>query len=117
MYINFSYEPSIQYIDGRIEVFANGVSVGTVVEYLKSDNRLYWEPIIESRVARFQFRNENTLKSVVEELRRYKNEKGKKYLVISSYNSGFVSFLDEAVLKNIGFHRLQNEDPAFMFLE
>ena len=55
--------------------------------------------------------------AVVEELKRYKNEHGYKYLTIWTYNEGYASKLDRDMLERAGFKNLPDEHPACMFLE
>lgn len=117
MDIQFRYEESERFSDGRIEVYANKAKVGTLSSMAVGPDQLCWSPDIDTYNIKFQFRNEETFKAVVDELRRYKNEHGYKYLTIWTYNEGYASKLDKAMLERAGFRYHPDENPACMFLE
>lgn len=116
--INFSYKESEKYTDDAIEVFANDANVGILSSQKNFPGHLMWHPDFEKTYCvRFQFRHEETFLSVVEELKRYKDEHGYKYLTIWAYNGGYASLLDMSLLEKAGFKTLQDMDPNCLFLE
>ena len=76
MEIQFRYKPSERYTDNRIEVYANEAPIGTLSSMAVAPEQLTWYPDDRVYNVKFQFRNEDTLLSVVEELKRYTNENG-----------------------------------------
>lgn len=119
MNIQFKYQKSDRYIDDRIEVFANKAQIGTLscADFMTAaPEQLCWNPDLTYNVS-FQFRNEDTFQAVVEELRRYKNTHGYKYLTICKHNNGYASTLDRGMLERAGFKNLPGTNPAYMFLE
>lgn len=116
MKIQFRYEKSDRYSDGFIEVFANEAQIG-ILSSNAVPEQLEWDPDIEHNNARFQFRKEETFNEVVNELKRYKNEKGFRYLTICRYNNGYMAQLDKDMLERAGFKILPDKHPAFMYLE
>lgn len=117
MDIQFRYEKSERYSDERIEVYANKANIGTLSTMAVAPDQLCWSPDTMTYNVKFQFRNEETFMAVVEELKRYKNEHGYKYLTIWTYNEGYASKLDKGMLERAGFKNLPDEHPACMFLE
>lgn len=117
MSIQFSYEPCERYSDNRIEVHANEASIGTLQSIVAAPDQLTWFPDERVYNVKFQFRNEDTFLAVVEELRRYKNEHGYKYLTIWTYNNGYAAIIDKNLLAKAGFKNIPDMHPACMFLE
>lgn len=117
MGIQFKYEPSKRYTDNRIEVYANEATIGTLSSMAVAPEQLTWYPDDGIYNVKFQFRNKDTFLSVVEELKRYKNENGYKYLTIWSYNHGYAELIDKDLLSKAGFKHLPDMHPACMFLE
>lgn len=117
MSIQFRYEPTNDYTDGRIEVFANKASIGYLISYMPSPNLLNWLPCDGVYSAKFQFRKEETFMEVVRELRRYKEEKGYEYLTIWTFNNGLAYQLDKDMLNRAGFANIPGNHPACMFLK
>lgn len=117
MGIQFRYESSNRYTDNRIEVYANEASIGTLSSMSASLGQLTWFPNYNIHTVKFQFRNENTFLSVVDELKRYKNKNGYKYLAIWSYNYGYAELIDKDWLEKAGFKNLPDMPSACMLLE
>lgn len=117
MKIQFRYEPSTRYTDNSIEVYANEAPIGTLSSLVATSEQLCWSPDDRVRNLKFQFRKADTFLSVVEELKRYKNENGYKYLTIWTYNRGYAALIDKEWLEKAGFKNLPGMDPACMFLE
>lgn len=117
MGIQFRYEPSTRYTDNRIEVYANEAPIGTLLSIAVAPEQLTWYPDNRVYNVKFQFRNEDTFLSVVEELKRYKNENGYKYLTIWTYNQGYAELIDREWLEKAGFKNIPDTNPACMFLE
>lgn len=117
--IQFRYQKSTRYTDGREEVYANKANIGTLSQNKVAPECLYWSPDISENMVynvSFQFRNEETFMTVVEELKRYKTEQGYKYLVVYTFN-GYLDKLDKKLFEKAGFRTLPKENPEFMFLE
>lgn len=117
MGIQFRYERSTRYTDNRIEVYANEASIGTLSSIAVTPEQLNWSPDDRVYNVKFQFRNEDTFLAVVDELKRYKNENGYKYLTIWTYNYGYAELIDKRLLEKAGFKHLPDMHPACMFLE
>jgi hypothetical protein len=115
MSIQFRYEPCERYTDNRIEVYANEASVGTLKSV--AQEQLAWFPDERVYNVKFQFRNAETFLSVVNELKRYKDEKGYTYLTIWTHNNGYAEIIDKDLLQKAGFKHLPNQHPACMFLQ
>ena len=117
--IHFSYRNCDRYSDDRVEVFANKAQIGTLscTDFMTdSPEQLCWNPDLTYNV-KFQFRNEDTFRAVIEELRMYKNKYGYKYLTICKYNNGYASTLDKGMLERAGFKELPDANPAYLYLE
>lgn len=117
MRIQYRYEPSSYYKDNRIEIYANEALIGTLSSMTVAPEQLIWNPDDRVYNVKFQFRNEETFISVVEELKRYKNENGYKYLTIWSYNRGYAELIDKDLLEKAGFKHIPDMHPECMFLE
>lgn len=117
MGIQFKFEPCTRYTDNRIDVYANEANIGTLSCMPVAPEQLIWTPDERVYNVKFQFRNEETFITVVDELRRYKNEQGYKYLTIWTYNNGYASIIDKELLEKAGFKNLPDTHPACMFLE
>lgn len=117
MGIALKYEPTSQYNDDRINVYANDVCVGTLSTSSAVPEQLIWNPNDKVYNIRFQFRNPDTFISIVESLKHYKNEHGYKYLTICDYINGYVSLLDDELLKKAGFKSIPDISSVCMFLE
>lgn len=117
MGIDIRFEPNSNYIDDRIEVYANDACVGTLSSSDAMPDQLVWNPNDKVYNIRFQFRNTQTFLSVVEQLKLYKSQHGYKYLTIYDYNMGYVALLDEELLKKAGFKHLSDISSECMFLE
>ena len=115
--IQFRYEESTHYTDGRIEVYANEAPIGTLSSLPVAQDQLTWHPNDKIHTAKFQFRKEDTFLAVVRELKRYKDENGYKYLTIWAHNYGYAALIDKDILKKAGFKNLPDTNPACMFLE
>ncbi len=114
--INLRVEASSRYNnDNMFDVFANDALVGTL--FSNVEGWLNWMPDVFGGNPSFQFRNDETFYSVVQALKKYKNENGYQYLVIHAYNGGFVSCLDKDLLLKAGFKNRPDCDPSSMFLE
>ncbi len=117
MSIKYKYEPSTYYTDNRIDVFANGVPIGTLQSTKAAPEQLDWIPDDRVHNIKFQFRNEETFIAVVKELKRYKDENGYKYLGIWSLNHGYVESISKNWLEKAGFKKLPGTHPECMYLE
>ena len=117
MGIALKYEPTSQYADNRISVYANDVCVGTLSTSAAVPEQLIWNPDDNVYNIRFQFRNPDTFISIVESLKYYKDEHGYKYLTICDYNNGYVALLDDELLKKAGFKSIPDISSACLFLE
>lgn len=115
MEIKFKYEKSQRYTDESIEVSANDAPIGILKAY--DNNELMWSPDDRIYNIKFQFRNEETFLKVTQELQRYKDEQGYKYLTIWSYNNGYAEVLDKELLEKAGFRHIPGKHPACMCLE
>jgi hypothetical protein len=117
MGIDIKFEPSSNYIDDRIEVYANDVCIGTLSSSEAMPDQLVWNPNDKVYNIRFQFRNPQTFLSIVHQLKLYKSQHGYKYLTIYNYGTGYVALLDEELLKKAGFEYLPEISSECMFLE
>lgn len=116
MSIEFSYKLTDKY-DKRAEMFANGALVGSLSTAPANPEILIWMPDPYNPSIRFQFRVESTFNAIIDELKRYKEEHGLKYIAISSYSGGFAAKLDSEMLEKAGFKPLPEHNPNLLFLE
>lgn len=95
-------------------VYVNEVSVGDIKV---SGKWLFWTSNPNVRNVKFQFGNENTFFEVVDGLKKYKDDNGLKYLVVSSFDEGYVMKIGKDWIAKAGFFNIYNEDPHYFFLE
>ena len=114
MNIEFTYRESTNWCNG-IDVFANEAPIGIIDEI--AHDCLNWHPGMDPDMLRFSLRKEETFSAVVSELRRYKDERGYKYLTIWTYNSGIASLFSRELLERLGFRNLPDCNPACFYLE
>lgn len=116
MFFEYSYEPSSRYKD-KIEFKVNDVLVGLLSSSVHAPDQLNWHPEPMNYYVRFQFRKLETWVTVVEELKRYKDENGYKYLTIWDMNNGYAAELDREFIEKVGFRQLPDHHSACYFLE
>lgn len=118
MFINYRYEETENAgTDGYIKVYANDAPIGVLYGTASSKDLLIWSPDKRVCNVKFQFRNDETFLTVVNELRRYKNEKGFKYLTIWSHKGEYADLLNKELIKKAGFYQLPDAHPACYFVE
>lgn len=117
MQIHFNYKQSTVSQNNYIEVYANDAPIGTLSSTAAASEQLFWSPSDKVYRADFQFRNEDTFLSVVDELKRYKTEHGYRYLTIATFQSEYGDLLDIQLLKKAGFTHIPNKHSSFLFLE
>ena len=119
MQIKFEYKPNIAYMKelNYIDVFANDVPVGILKPHGIIKDELEWDTWLDYEGTKFALKDIETVKLIVNELKRYKDEHGFKYLCISNHLGGIATFFKEGTLKELGFKRLPEHRDVYLFLE
>ena len=115
--IDINVVDAVNYTDSRLEVLANGISVGTLTTFTAAPNQLSWFPNPNVRDVKFQMRNADTFNQIAQYLNDFKSEKGYKYLTIWERNGGYAAMLDKELIKYAGFKPIPDDIPTCYILE
>lgn len=117
MLIKFDYKPNTKYAKelNYLDIYANDVPVGTLRPLVGSDE-ISWDPITTYDATRFALRNKEVRMAVAEELKRYKEEHGYKYVYISKGSSGVASLFSDETLLEMGFKYLPDRWNNYLYL-
>lgn len=86
-----------------VRVEANSAIIGYFTPIDDESKYILWSPK-DIDMVKFQFRNRNTLCSVLSEIREYAKDYDNRYLVIANYE-GYGDNLDAEILKEYGFNQ------------